>query len=190
MAPTPAVWNPLSGVSDFYVRNGLEGYNILLNAVMGGLTTIMGFAGVVALVVEKGFKLPKWPFTKERWNPKPDVDKDEKKDEVTEDDILDDELAQVAGGLVKRDGLDEIVDKVKNKTEKAIEHGKSGFEEIKEDLGEIVHEAEEVGKEIWEDIEEIFDNGEHEMNRTKADGTKGNASARATRHRRACNYVS
>lgn len=103
MAPTPAVWNPLRGVSDFYVRHELEEISYtVLDCVMGGLTTIMGFAGVVALVVEKGFKLPKWPFTKERWNPKPNVDKEEKKDEVTEDDILDDELAQVAGGLRKR----------------------------------------------------------------------------------------
>ena len=97
MAPTPAVWNPLGGVANWYAR--FEPIAILYSKVLGGLTTVMGFAGVVALLVEKGLKLPKWPFTKERWHPKPNVDKDEKTEEVTEDDILDDELAQLAGGL-------------------------------------------------------------------------------------------
>ena len=97
MAPTPAGWNPISGVADWYVR--IQGVDMIYSMVLGGLTTVMGFAGVVALLVEKGFKLPKWPFTKERWNPKPNVDNDEEMEEVTEEDILDDELAQVAGGL-------------------------------------------------------------------------------------------
>jgi hypothetical protein len=97
MAPTPAVWNPLSGVGDWYAR--IEVPDMVYSMILGGLSTVMGFAGVVALLVEKGFKLPKWPFTKERWNPKPNVDKDKKTEEVTEEDILDDELALVAGGL-------------------------------------------------------------------------------------------
>jgi len=97
MAPTPAVWNPLAGVADWYVT--YEPFAHVYTMVLGGLSTVMGFAGVVALVAEKGFKLPKWPFTKERWNPKPNVDNDEEMEEVTEEDILDDELAQVAGGL-------------------------------------------------------------------------------------------
>jgi hypothetical protein len=97
MAPTPAVWNPLSGVADWYVD--IQLFDKIYGMVLGGLSTVLSFAGVVALVAEKGFKPPKWPFTKERWNPKPNVDNDKEEEEVTEEDILDDELAQIAGGL-------------------------------------------------------------------------------------------
>jgi len=53
-----------------------------------------------------------------------------------------------------------FVDKAKNKTSEAVEHGKTGLEQIGEDFKEIVETAEEVGKEIWEDFKEIFGQGD------------------------------
>ena len=61
------------------------------------------------MIAEHKARLPKWPFTAERWNPKPTVDKDEdeKKDEVTEEQIVDDELAEVVGALNRRNFNDD-----------------------------------------------------------------------------------
>ena len=76
------------------------------NQVLGGLGTVFGFASAIALIASHGFKPPKWPFTSERWNPKPNVEKDEeeKAEEVTEEDLVEDELADVAAaGLAKRE---------------------------------------------------------------------------------------
>jgi hypothetical protein len=53
-----------------------------------------------------------------------------------------------------------FVDKAKNKTSEAVEHGKTGLEQIGEEFKEIVETAEEVGKEIWDDVKEIFGQGE------------------------------
>jgi len=53
-----------------------------------------------------------------------------------------------------------FVDKAKNKTSEAVEHGKTGLDQIGEEFKEIVETAEEVGKEIWEDVKEIFGQGE------------------------------
>ena len=53
-----------------------------------------------------------------------------------------------------------FVDKAKNKTSEAVEHGKTGLDQIGEEFKEIVETAEEVGKEIWEDVKEIFGQGD------------------------------
>jgi vacuolar-type H+-ATPase subunit H len=53
-----------------------------------------------------------------------------------------------------------FVDKAKNKTHEAVEHGKTGLEQIGEEFKDIVDTAEEVGKEIWEDVKEIFGQGD------------------------------
>jgi len=73
-------------------------------AFLGALGTVFGFASTIALIVEHGGKLPRWPFTREHWQPKPSSEKkkDKKEDEVTEEDLVADELAQMAGGLKKR----------------------------------------------------------------------------------------
>lgn len=73
--------------------------------VLGGLGTIFGFASTIALIVSHNFKLPKWPFTMERWNPKPtEVKEQEEKDkEVSKETLIEDELALAAGGaMIKR----------------------------------------------------------------------------------------
>jgi hypothetical protein len=72
--------------------------------VIGDISTVFGAAAAIALIVDHGGKLPKWPFTGDRWNPKPTVDK--KEDEVSEDQLVEDELAEVVGSLGKR-SLDE-----------------------------------------------------------------------------------
>ena len=87
-------------------------------AVIGGLGTIFALASTFALIVEHKGRLPKWPFTSERWNPKPTVDS-KKKAEVSEEDIVEDELAEVVGALGKRsfledDGLDWVNDDLRN----------------------------------------------------------------------------
>jgi hypothetical protein len=75
------------------------------NEVIGGAGTIFAFASAIALIVSHKFRPPKWPFTPDRWNPKPDIakDEDEKEEEVTEEQIVEDELAEVAAaGIAKR----------------------------------------------------------------------------------------
>jgi hypothetical protein len=90
---------------------------------LGALGTVFGFASTVALIVEHGGKLPKWPFTGEHWNPKPSSekkkDKDKDEDEVTEEDLVADELAEIAGGLKKRSLTDEDLELL----EEALFHG-------------------------------------------------------------------
>ena len=104
MAPVaePEPVNLLHPVQDNWdkINPALNTYN----KVLGGLGTVFSFAAAIALIVNHDFRFPKWPFTAERWNPKPDVDKDaaEKADEVTEEQIIEDELAEVAAGLAKR----------------------------------------------------------------------------------------
>ena len=235
--PPVAEWRPLSPIQDNWksIAPAHKGYM----SILGALGTIFGFASTIALIVEHSGKLPRWPFTRERWNPKPssekkkDKDKD-KEDEVSEEDLVADELAEIAGGLkrslidadlellehalfhdnsmaefVKRDSnsstscdingvvIDDVekdpkgfVDKVKNKTSDAVEHGKTGLEEIGEEFKDIVETAEEVGKEIWEDVKEIFGQGDQDAtkdNRTEkviSPETKVNTSAtrRTRRH--------
>jgi hypothetical protein len=96
--PSPAVWNPIAPIQNNWgtIEPVLNGYTTIL----GGLGTIFAFGATLALIAEHKGKLPKWPFTAERWNPKPNIDSSEK--EVSEEDIVEDELAQVAGGLNKR----------------------------------------------------------------------------------------
>lgn len=79
--------------------------------LLGGIGLFFGFGASVALIVEPNFKLPKWPFTKERWFPKPTEVKDEERketEEVTEEDLIEADLAEVAGaaGALKRRNLE------------------------------------------------------------------------------------
>jgi len=103
MAPTPD-WNPklIKPIQDAWPKIAPV-HKIYMN-VLSGLTSIFGFAAAVALVASHKFLPPKWPFTSERWNPKPTVQKkkEEKEKEVTEKVLLEDELAAAASGLVKR----------------------------------------------------------------------------------------
>ena len=96
--PDPAVWNPIAPIQNNW--NKIEPWQKGYMAVLGGLGTIFAFASTIALIAEHRWRLPKWPFTAARWNPKPTVDKD--KDEVTDEQIVDDELAEVVGALNKR----------------------------------------------------------------------------------------
>ena len=57
MAPTPAAWNPLEAVCNNYWQ--FEGSVDVYQNILGGLTTIMGFGGVIARLIQKGWKLPK-----------------------------------------------------------------------------------------------------------------------------------
>jgi hypothetical protein len=105
MAPVPE-FQPLKPIQDNWesIKPWQEGYMTVLN----GLGTVFGFAAAVALVVGHKFQLPKWPFNKERWNPKPTAEKKEEekaKEEVSEDQIMEDELAEVVGALGKREFL-------------------------------------------------------------------------------------
>jgi len=123
MAPV-AEWRPLSPIQDNWktLAPVHKGYMSFL----GALGTIFGFASTIALIVEHGGKFPRWPFTKDHWNPKPssekkkDKDKDKKDDDdVTEEDLVADELAQIAGGLKKRSLTDEDLELL----EEALFHG-------------------------------------------------------------------
>jgi hypothetical protein len=99
MAPVPAVWTPVVPIQNNWdkIKPWHEGYG----AVLGGLGTIFGAAAAIALIVDHKGKPPKWPFTRDRWNPKHTLDSD-KEGEVTEDQILDDELAEAVEVLGKR----------------------------------------------------------------------------------------
>src|SRR5271155_3456091 len=121
MAPV-AEWRPLSPIQDNWktLAPVHKGYM----SILGALGTIFGFASTIALIVEHSGKFPRWPFTRERWNPKPssekkkDKDKD-KEDEVSEEDLVADELAEIAGGLKKRSLTDEDLELL----EQALFHG-------------------------------------------------------------------
>ena len=102
MAPVPAVWNPIAPIQENWAK--IEPWQKGYMEIIGAVSTVFGAAAAVALIVDHGGKFPKWPFTKERWNPKPTVDKEE--DKVSEDQIVENELAEIVGGLGKR-SLDE-----------------------------------------------------------------------------------
>jgi len=75
-------------------------------SVLGGLSTIFGFASAIALIVSHDFRLPKWPFTRERWNPKPAEVKEKEKaaeeDAIPEEQPIQDELVEAVRRLIKR----------------------------------------------------------------------------------------
>jgi hypothetical protein len=100
MAPVPAPkpWNPLAPIQNNWDKIGPV--HSAYGQILGGLGTIFGVAAAIAVIVEHGGKFPKWPFTRARWNPKPKVDGGE--GEVTEDQIVEDELAEVVGAVGKR----------------------------------------------------------------------------------------
>ena len=106
MAPLPGKFQPFKPIQDNWeaIKPWQDGYMNILN----GLGTIFGFAAAVALVVSHKFRLPKWPFKKDRWNPKPTAEKkaeEKAKEEVSEDQLMEDELAGVVGALGKREFL-------------------------------------------------------------------------------------
>ena len=107
--PDPAVWNPVAPIQNNWDK--IEPWQKGYMAVLGSLGTVFAFAHTLALIVEHKWRLPKWPFTAKTWNPKPtvdkDKDKDEKNDEVTKEQIVEDELTQAVGGLNKRNMNDE-----------------------------------------------------------------------------------
>src|SRR5579862_1094678 len=137
------------------------------NQVLGGLGTIFSFASAIALIVSHDFRFPKWPFTQDRWYPKPDVDKTEaeSKDEVTEEQIIEDELAEVAAGLAKRSvharelkWVDrELVsdDLQRRKLLRSADLLTTG-DELDEFLQEIEQEVEEIAETIKETTAEIY----------------------------------
>jgi hypothetical protein len=108
MVPTPEVWNPLRPIQDNWPK--IEKVQGKYSSLLGGLGVLFGFVASLALIVEHNFKLPKWPFTKDRWFPKPtEVKEQEGKEteEVTEEDLIEDELAEVAAGGLKKRGFEE-----------------------------------------------------------------------------------
>jgi len=74
--------------------------------ILRGLSTIFSFVSAIALIASHGFRLPKWPFTQERWNPKPtELKKEEKAAEEeagTEEQPVQDESAEAIRRLNKR----------------------------------------------------------------------------------------
>ena len=102
--PEPAIWNPIAPIQNNWAS--IEPWHKGYMATLGALGTIFGLGATVALIVEHKGRLPKWPFTSERWNPKPTVD-DKKKPEVSEEDIIEDELAEAVGALTKRSILED-----------------------------------------------------------------------------------
>ena len=99
MAPLPAPWNPVAPIQNNWDKIApiQKGYL----EVIGGIGTIFAAVAAIAMIVDHDGKLPKWPFTKERWNPEQTVDGN-KKAEVSEDEIIEDELAEIVGTLGKR----------------------------------------------------------------------------------------
>jgi hypothetical protein len=97
--PSPKILNPIAPIQNNWgkIEPWVNGYQTFL----GALGTVFAFAATIALIVEHKGKLPKWPFTAERWNPKPTAESG-KKPEVSDEDIIEDELAVAASGAVKR----------------------------------------------------------------------------------------
>jgi hypothetical protein len=104
--PVPAPWNPIAPIQNNWDK--IAPWNNGYLAILGGISTIFGFATAISLIVEHKGKPPKWPFTRERWNPKPTIDGN-KKEEVSDEQIVDDELAEAVGALGKRSFLQEHV---------------------------------------------------------------------------------
>jgi hypothetical protein len=102
MAPTPKVWNPIAPIQDNWSK--IEPWHKGYMNILGGLGTIYGFFAAIALIVSHKFLLPKWPFTADRWNPKPTEvkKKEDKEEEVDKEQLIEDELAMATGGLNKR----------------------------------------------------------------------------------------
>jgi hypothetical protein len=92
-------WNPIAPIQRNWDK--IEPWHKGYMAIIGALGTIFTFGSAIALIVEHKGKLPKWPFTAERWNPKPTVDSN-KTEEVSDEQIAEDELAEVVGVLGKR----------------------------------------------------------------------------------------
>src|SRR6202021_720864 len=104
MSPIPTTnLNPLSPLQNNWdkITPWVNGYN----KILGGLGTIFGFASAIALIASHKFHPPKWPFKGSHWHPKPDIlgSDDWRQQEIDEEIILEDELAEVAAGLRKRD---------------------------------------------------------------------------------------
>src|ERR1700734_3407615 len=104
--PVPEPFNPIAPIQNNWDK--ISPYNKGYLAILGGIGTVFGFATAISLIVEHQGKPPKWPFTRDRWNPKPTIDGD-KKEEVSEEQIVDDELAEVVGVLDKRSLFEEDV---------------------------------------------------------------------------------
>jgi len=94
--PEPKFPNPLAPIQNNWDK--IEPWHNAYMNILGSLGTIFAVGSVIALIAEHKWKLPKWPFTHDRWNPKPNVD-DENPPEVTEEDLIEDELAEIAAGV-------------------------------------------------------------------------------------------
>lgn len=99
-SPVPNVFNPIAPIQNNWdkIEPWIKGYT----SFIGSAGTVFGFAAAIALISEHGFKFPRWPFTAERWNPEPSFNNKNKKEEVTEEQIVEDELAEVVGALGRR----------------------------------------------------------------------------------------
>lgn len=215
MAPVPVAeaWNPITPIQKNWDK--IEPWHKGYGEVLGGLGTVFGAAAAIALIVEHG-GLPKWPFTRSRWNPKPKIDGGE--DEVSEDQIVEDELAEIVGtlgkrsldedhldwydddlfgsmGLVKRNGL--IIDYIAkigahdddNKVTDSIKHG---IDVVEQEVDDIVDAAVGVGAEIIDDIKKIFggDKGSKSNETENADtSAKGNTSVETTARHRVVRFI-
>jgi uncharacterized coiled-coil DUF342 family protein len=84
--------------------------------------------------------------------------------------MVDETIAQKVDEIAE-EGKD-LAEKAKEGAEKAAEDGKTGFDQIGDEIGKVVETAKEVGKEIWEDIKEVFDGGKKEEETTAGDGNK------------------
>lgn len=103
--PVPEPWNPIAPIQNNWDK--ISPYNKGYLAILGGIGTVFGFAAAISLIVEHKGKPPKWPFTRDRWNPKPTIEGE--KEEVTEEQLEEDELAEVVGVLDKRGLLENEV---------------------------------------------------------------------------------
>jgi hypothetical protein len=178
--PEPTPFHPLAVVKDNWdsISPVLHGYNTIL----GALGSVFAFASAIALIVQHG-QPPKWPFTKERWNPRPSIKEPNKTEEVTDEQLIEDELAEVAGAvrkrallvkwlddgtrtLEKREGISlinvfgywfigSLIDEIQDRPEEVVEKAKNA-------TGEVIKEAktglESIGeelKDIWNTAEEV-----------------------------------
>jgi hypothetical protein len=213
--PVPEAWNPIAPIQKNWDK--IEPFHKGYGEVLGGLGTIFGAAAAIALIAEHG-GFPKWPFTRARWNPKPKIDGAE--DEVSEDQIVEDELAEIVGtlgkrsldedhldwydddllfestSLAKRDGLN--IKYTANigtdeEDEKVADSIKHGIDVVEQEVGDIVDTAVGVGTEIIDDIKKIFGgDGGPKSNETENADTfaKGNASVETTARRLVVRFIS